>query len=167
MVRILSSKEAEPLLLLGNKYQKGVLTIPCKKNNEKINSFEISRLQTEVTPKITGNSLIINVSIKVEGSASEIVCASLETREEYDNFQKNVKNKVETKLQQAIKLLQEEKVDAIGIGNIIYRKHPALWKQRWKTNWGKHFAKSKFTTNVDVKILEKGNYGNKPFSVNE
>lgn len=167
MVRILSSKEVEPLLLVVNKYQKGVLTIPCKKDSKKVNAFEVSLLQTEMTPKMKGNSLIINVSTKIEGSVTEMVCSSLETKKEYEDFQKNVKIKVKTKLQQAIKLLQKEKVDVIGVGNIIYRKNPVLWKRKWKKHWGKHFAKSKFTINVNVKIIERGNSGNKPFTINE
>ncbi|MFC4768662.1 Ger(x)C family spore germination protein [Effusibacillus consociatus] len=166
MVDLLSPTDAENLMILVNQYKSGVIEIPCEKQGKEdkksMESFEVRSVQTKVTPRIKGNSLTVHVSAKIEGSTSELRCSSLLTKEQAKAFEEKIKKRVEQNLRKTIEFLQKEKVDAIGLGNKIYIKDPALWES-WKEKWDQHFAASRFEIDVDVKVANTGMNVGKPF----
>ncbi|MFP3123759.1 Ger(x)C family spore germination protein [Ectobacillus funiculus] len=167
MVSLISSKETESLLMLINKYERGMIEIPCNMNNKKrkkeLEAVEIRDVKTKTTPVIQGNSLTIHVSSKMEGSITELRCSSLLTESEVNSFNKKFTKTVEDDLQKLITHLQKNKIDVLGIGNQIYNQKPAAW-EKWKNDWDQHFADSRFEIKVDGNILNTGMNIGKPSS---
>ncbi|CAM4138286.1 Ger(x)C family spore germination protein [Paenibacillus alkaliterrae] len=167
MAGLISSKNAEGLLMLANQYGNGIIEFPCtdpkKEKRNKKESFEIGQMKTEITPKIIGDSVNVHVSAKIGGSVGDLLCSKLETKEQEQAFAQTAGEAVKREMEQVIELLQKKKLDAIGIGDRIYRKDSRLW-QRWKPNWGERFARIQFEIDVEVKVRDTGMNIGKPMS---
>ncbi|MEW9700219.1 Ger(x)C family spore germination protein [Paenibacillus sp. SI8] len=156
----------ESLVMLLDKYESGILEFPCTGSSEdpkkSMESLEVTSIKTKIKTEIKENEAIIHVMSDIEGSLGEFRCATLKTEEDELLFEQNIGKIVERKLRRTIAYLQNEKIDAIGVGNQIYRKDPALWK-RWKPTWGERFAESRITVDVKVNILNSGMKISSPF----
>ncbi|MEC0236353.1 Ger(x)C family spore germination protein [Paenibacillus kribbensis] len=163
---ILSSKDTGSLLMLINKYKSGILEYPCtettgeKKTRKE--SYEIYSLDTKVTTSIKENEVTIHVLTKIKGAVGELRCSSLKSIEEGRQIENKINELVKRDILKVTQLLQKERMDAIGIGNQIYRKNPSLWK-RWKPSWNERFAESRFEVVVETKILNTGMDVGTPF----
>ncbi|UKS28250.1 Ger(x)C family spore germination protein [Paenibacillus sp. HWE-109] len=162
---VITPAHTESLLMVLNKYQNGILEFPCKEeSNYKMNkeSFEVSSLDTKVTPKFNGNEMTVEVRTKIKGTIGELHCSSLKTKEDGQQFQVRVSKQVESNIRKMIKYIQNEKMDAIGIGNQIYRRNSKLWKD-WKPSWDEHFSEIHFDVHVEVNVLNSGMEIGTPF----
>lgn len=167
LVSLIPARETESLLMLINKYERGMIEIPCNRNNKKrkkeLEAVEVRDVKTKITPVIKGNSLTIHVSSKMEGTITELRCSSLLTESEVKSFNKKFVKTVESDLQRLITHQQKNKIDILGIGNQIYNEKPVLW-EKWKNDWDQHFVDSRFEIEVDGNILNTGMNIGKPSS---
>ncbi|CAG7613675.1 Spore germination protein B3 [Paenibacillus solanacearum] len=162
---ILTPSNTQYWLMLTDRYKSGVIEFPCgddtKKNGKE--SLEVMSLKTIVKPVILNDTLEIRVRTKIKGSVSELQCSSLDTKEETDRFEDHIKKTVERGMRNMIAVLQKRQLDALGIGDQIYRKNPQLWR-RWKPDWGERFAQSRFVIELEVNVLNTGMTVGNPFS---
>ncbi|MFE8065174.1 Ger(x)C family spore germination protein [Priestia aryabhattai] len=150
----ISPQNMQRFLMLINQPGSGILEIPCADRTIK-NSFEVVSVKTKMKPKIMGNSTTVHVTTKIEGSIAELNCYTVETTENEKEFAKAVEKLVKQEMETLIEQLQNQKLDAIGIGNIIYRNNPKLWGDLEK-DWGEHFADIRFMIDVKVKVRDTG-----------
>ncbi|CAG7633095.1 Spore germination protein B3 [Paenibacillus allorhizosphaerae] len=153
------------LLMLTDRYESGVIEFPCSgesKENGK-ESLEVVSLKTSVKPVIVNDTLEIRVRTKITGSVAELRCSSLDTKEKTKQFEDHIKKTVESGMRNMIAVLQKRKLDALGIGDQVFRKNPQLWR-RWKPDWGERFADSRFVIEIEVNVLNTGMTVGNPFS---
>lgn len=157
--------KVETLQMMLNKYQSGIMDIPCpnpSKQKQKIEAVEVVSFSSKWQPTvIKENSLKVLVKVNMEVAVAELICSKLETVQDEKNFAKKVEGQMKQKIMETTDWLKKNKFDAIGLGNKIYQKNPPLWKQ-WKKNWPDRFANSEFDIDVEVKVINSGTIISKP-----
>ncbi|MDQ8733521.1 Ger(x)C family spore germination protein [Paenibacillus sp. LHD-38] len=162
MVGLLDNKGTESLVALTDQYKNGIIETACPNPNKR-ETILAESFKTKITPEIKEDSVDVHVSVKIDGIVGELVCTTLTDKEGFQRFSDKIENSVEQQLQNTIELLQKKKLDAIGIGNLIHRQNPALWK-RWKPDWEERFARAKFNVDVEVNVLNTGMNIGKPYA---
>ncbi|MBJ6361458.1 Ger(x)C family spore germination protein [Paenibacillus sp. GCM10012307] len=156
---IVSPADSQPLLMLLNRYNKGIIKLSCPESKggkgHIRESFEIISIKTKLKPKIQGDQLTIQVKSNMRGSVSELHCTTLITAEEEQKMRVRVEEEVKSEMKAMIGRLQKRRLDVVNIGNMIYRHYPRLWK-KWKPTWEERFATAKFDISIDVHILNTG-----------
>ncbi|RXZ81713.1 Ger(x)C family spore germination protein [Paenibacillaceae bacterium] len=159
MVELLKERDTEALMMLTQRYRFGIIEFPCMKHdNEQVlskESFEVLTFHSSVTPTLTDDSVSIKVQISMEGTVGELRCSHLKTNSDMEHFEQIVEDTIEQQITHTINVLKRKKVDAIGIGNQLYRKNPKRWKQL-EPDWEERFARSEFEVDVKVKVLSTG-----------
>ncbi|UUZ86616.1 Ger(x)C family spore germination protein [Paenibacillus sp. P26] len=156
MVMEVPPKMLESLLMLKDRYQKGVIEVECpgesKKKLKKVEAVEVESLKTKLGVKISGDAVAVEVSTKLKGYTGELLCTTLKTPDDVTKFNERVRKTVEKEIRRTIALIQKQKLDALGIGDRIYRHAPAKWK-RWEPEWEERFAAVPFTVKVEASII--------------
>ncbi len=162
---LITPSDTEMLLMLLNQYKKGVLEFPCDGSatkDRKMESFEVTSLSTRLKPVVRGEALSVDVHTKIKGSIGELRCSTLKSEADGERFQSKVSEHVKTRMEAIVAKLQKQQIDALGIGNKIYGKHPQLWKA-WKPTWDDRFARTGFHFEVEVDMLNTGSKSGIPF----
>lgn len=157
MVGELRSYQTERAMMLMDKYKQGVLLLPCPgsagESPLRNESIEVDQVRTKVRATPADDGLVIGVHVDMRGKMNELVCTSFKTREDERKFVQRVERETEEQLEETISLLQKRRVDLLGIGNLLYRRHAKLWKT-WKAdNWRERFASARVNVKVDF-VLE-------------
>ncbi|WP_332629518.1 Ger(x)C family spore germination protein [Halalkalibacter flavus] len=159
MIDRLSTADVHNLLILTDEYLSGTIEYPCEgeeyKQKNRKDSLEVTRLKTKVSSNFSKTPPTIHFSTKVQGHLGELQCWTMATDEERQELQVHIENSIKTQLGAFIKYLQDEKLDVIGIGNILYRKDPKQWKQH-EDNWEQIFSEINFEIDVEVNIISTG-----------
>ncbi|MEK3722450.1 Ger(x)C family spore germination protein [Paenibacillus sp. FSL H8-0034] len=170
LVDILDETDTEAFMMLTDQYISGILEFPCinstKDQVQNKESFEVLSFNSKVTPKVEDDVVSIGVSIRIEGTVGELRCSLLKTKEDVERYEHTISDMVKKQLQHTISIFKRQELDAIGIGNQIYRKNPKLWKHLEPT-WNKRLAHSQFQINVDVQVLSTGMNVGTPFGTKE
>jgi spore germination protein KC len=159
MVDILKEKDTEAFMMLMDRYIYGILEFPClnesEKHPKKKESLEVITFNSTFTPTIENGSISVGVNISIEGTIGELRCSHIKTNKDMKKFEEHIVDHVEQQVKHATAFLTTKKIDALGIGNRIYRKHPQLWKEL-EPQWNDKLAQVKFDIDVDVKVLSTG-----------
>jgi len=164
MAGMVSPENMKGFLMLTNQTKSGIIEIDCEEDNRiQKDTFEIVSVKSKMKPKIIGNSITVKIVTKIEGSIGELHCHKVDKPEQEIAFAKAVEKTVKREMETIIEQLQEKKLDAIGIGDKIYRKNPQLWG-KLKKNWGEEFSELRFVINVQAKVRDTGMNTGKPIS---
>jgi spore germination protein KC len=169
MIDQLSGIETQGLLMLREQFERGNIKIPCKNgsNENKFDNIEVYLLGSKVSPKVEGDKVIVDVSLQFEVTLREILCnTQLETAQDVEDLAGDIEEQIEKNLLNTIKILQENKVDVINVGNKVYQSQPKLWKTI-KDKWDDMFANSEFVFDISVDIVGSGSTNYKPFLKND
>ncbi|MBD2847586.1 Ger(x)C family spore germination protein [Paenibacillus sp. IB182496] len=161
LTTVLGGKDTEGLLMLTNRYKRGSIEFPCTENAvtadqlQRQESFEVQEYKAKVTPYLQEDRVVVKVDIRLRGSVGELRCSSLRALQEVDAYQASIADQIKQRLQTVVGMLQRERLDSLGIGNRIYRRHPALWS-KWEDDWERRFAEAEFEIAVHVDVLDTG-----------
>jgi spore germination protein KC len=131
MVHWVNPEKAEYLLMLANKYKYGVLEIPCsqRSSDPRKETIEVLMARVNMHPVIRESRISVQFDVNIQGSIGELVCTSIRNFEDEQTFVEKVELYVEEKLESVMNMLQQQGVDAIGLGHRLSLRHPARWKQ--------------------------------------
>jgi spore germination protein KC len=167
---ILKEKDTEAFMMMSGRYNNGILEFPCINSTEdqvqNKESFEVLAFNSKVTPTVKEDVVSIDVKIRMEGTVGELRCSLLKSKKDIEHFENRISDQVVQQIQHAISIFKREKLDAIGIGNQIYRRNPKLWK-RLEPTWDKILAQSQFHVEVDIDVLSTGMNVGTPFGTKE
>lgn len=161
VVGTLAPSQMHAYLLLQNKFVSGIVPIPCEKNEQQAESFEIQAAKSTLTPHMNGDSLTVAVSLNVGGTVRELVCTSLQKPEDHEAFRGKIEAELKRQLDETVRSTQKQKADILGIGNTLYKQNPRAWAEL-KTDWGERFAQIRFEYRIHVVITNTGLGGSKP-----
>ncbi|WP_236343015.1 Ger(x)C family spore germination protein [Paenibacillus plantiphilus] len=166
MIGSLSGKSMESLTMLTNQYRKGVLQfmpVPSEKDEiQGVENIEVEEVRTNWKLAIEGDAVRAVLKVNVVGNIGELKYTKLETREDELKLRMQVQQSVKNQLHKIISLLQKKRIDLLDLGNRIYREKPQLWK-KWKPDWERRFAESKFDIEVSVDLKSTLTTIGKPF----
>jgi spore germination protein KC len=155
MIGKIAPDQVHSYLMLLGKFRSGIVPVPCGKNEEQSESFEVQTTETKLVTHIDQEALSVTVKMNVSGTVRELVCSSLMKPEDHAAFQGKVEATLERQMREFIQLLQKRKADVLGIGNELYKKHPRLWKS-WKEGWDDRFSQLRFEYSIQVHIANTG-----------
>lgn len=157
MAGTVAPKDVEGLLMLSDRFQSGIIQIPCSRTsnekNKRMETMEVFLFNVNVKPNVKGDSLKVDVSIQIAASTGELYCSDLTTTKGEQLFLKSAEAAVEEKIKRTVKLLQDKKVDVIGIGNKIYSQNPQQWKTL-RDDWDELFSGAKFNYHIEVELID-------------
>lgn len=107
-----------------------------------------------ITSKININNNKPTINIKATGNIIENNCdIDLNNQNTINDIKKDIKIQIKKLIKKGINYTQEEKVDVIGIGNLIYKKNPSYYNKI--EDWNNYFSKLDIGINVDIDINYK------------
>lgn len=164
---IVSPQDSQMIHMLRNQFKSGIIRVPCEGQSDSSdankNSVEVLSFHSKLKPQIDGESVKLHIFLQISGAIGEMRCMKLKTPEDEKKFAATVARTVEESVSEALNRMKKKKLDLIGLGDRIYRKHPALWK-RWRSNWGERFAGAEIDIHTKVKIKNSGTAIPKPLS---
>ncbi|CAN7657739.1 Ger(x)C family spore germination protein [Paenibacillus sp. LjRoot153] len=168
IAEIIPPTELKAFLLLTHQFHGSIIVTSCDGHNGDNShslqeSFEVSHGSTKVTTSLKNNAVTVNIKAKLIGAAGELSCTAINTDKEEQVYKTNLENQIKKEILTFIHHLQSKRLDAIGIGNMIYAKNPRLWLA-WKEDWGDRFADVQFHIQVDVTVTNSGMSGGKPLT---
>lgn len=150
-----NSKETRGLLWVREEVEGGILSIPALNGNGKIGLEILKKAKVEMTPKITGAGIQINLRVK---SAVNIV----EMMDQTDIHEKNLsrikllaEKAVKKEIQSAIDRAKDMQVDIFGFDEAVHRKNPRYWKTHQK-DWDRNFSSLPIQINVNLDLQNIG-----------
>ncbi|WP_248928241.1 Ger(x)C family spore germination protein [Paenibacillus hamazuiensis] len=155
---LMPPSKVEILQMLLNEYESGMIDIPCGAETESggiKEAVEVVSARSSWRPVIGEDSVIVSGKLKMDVAITELSCSRVEKVEEEQQFAKKVEETVERRIAETIDWLKNKKFDALGLGDKVYKKNPALWKQ-WKEGWDDRFASSEFHFDVKVRVINSG-----------
>ncbi|MCR2804598.1 Ger(x)C family spore germination protein [Paenibacillus soyae] len=159
----LPASKVEGYLMLVDKYKTGVVEIRCPGKKNVGETAELLALDSRMKHRMQGDNVAASVSIQGEISINELRCTKIGSKEEEEAFVGKVEAEVKRQAQQTLQILQKQKIDAIGLGNLIYRKKPKEW-ERLKADWNNTFAAIPFEVKVKLKLITGGTISSKTLS---
>ncbi|WP_349408331.1 Ger(x)C family spore germination protein [Pseudalkalibacillus sp. SCS-8] len=148
--------QTEALLMLLNEYGSGIVEVPCKSDPGLKEAVELGTANTDMKTHLGKKGEVsVKVSIKLEGSIGELKCTSIDKSEKVAKYNRKVEKVVKANVEQTIQQMQEDKVDLLGLGNAIFRKHPKQW-MKMKKDWPETFSKTAFEVDVKMNIVNSG-----------
>jgi len=155
-----TSAVVEPLLMLRNEYENGIVEVPCPEvgggdSGKSKETIEVTRVATKLRFAFRGDALAVTIRSIVQGSIGDLGCSRIETPGEEAAFVARAQQELNREMNEVIAKMKADQLDAIGLGNRLYRKHPAIWKS-WKDDWGSRFAASTFDVQATIDILHTG-----------
>lgn len=154
MEMLVSPLETEYLLMLINRFKYGVIRLPCE-HNEGSEAIYINNLQTKMKPLIRGNELEVELKTYISGAIAELKCTRIQKEEDELKLVRRFEKEITSSMDELLTKLQQNKMDALGIGNQIYRREPSIW-MRWKKDWPQRFSKANINVNVRISISNHG-----------
>lgn len=154
----LNREEGQGIPWIMNDIKRTTIVFSCEgeKRREELSSFMVERSRTQLKPNLSMGKLTMSINIEANGSLIETTCnldlkKSESLRKLEKHIEEQIKNKVETSFQAAIKM----KADILGFGNEFHKFYPQAWKKLSK-NWGNEFAEMRVEVKVKVKIQQTG-----------
>jgi len=132
--------------------QSTLLSVPC----DEFNTFnlEITKSRMKNKIEIKNGKPVIHLTYTAQGNIGELGCSiDLSKPEEIDKLQSIFEEEAIKNAKVTLEKLQKEfKSDIIGIGEMIHKKNPKVWKSL-KEDWDSHFENLEIE--VDAKFVIK------------
>ncbi|MFI3226446.1 MAG: Ger(x)C family spore germination protein [Clostridia bacterium] len=151
----LDENQTKMLAILQNETEKGVL---LEENAENTYSFNLISAKTEIIPKYENGEInfYFDVKMKVE-LIQQNWNFQYENQQNLLEIQKNIANTMQNNINM---LINEQKnsglADFLGLGNMVYRKYPELWKTEISQDYENFIKNLNYTLNVDCEIVGTG-----------
>ena len=143
--------ESRGINLALNKIDAMIIKYKCKKNYL---VAEISGVTSKIDVKIN-NNIEPSIKINASGDIIENNCdIDLTNPDVIDDVEKDVEKQIKNLVTKGIKYIQSEKVDSIGIGNLVYKQNPSYYKKI--DDWNNYFSNLDVNIKVDANINSKG-----------
>ncbi|WP_168122996.1 Ger(x)C family spore germination protein [Paenibacillus sp. HB172176] len=161
MKAVMPSSKVEGFKLLRNKYNSGVIEMKCPGEKELKESVEVLNVDVALKPRLSQDTLVVNVSVKGDLAIGELTCSTIESMKEEKAFLDRVSKAIQVQMEDTLAFLQKNKMDVIGVGNHIYRNNPKAW-QGVEKDWDQIFADAEFQIRIKLRLVTGGAYRAKP-----
>lgn len=156
LTRWLHGKNARGVLWVQNKVQQTPVNINWKNNNKPL-AFFVIRGKSIIKSKLEKNKPVMKVHIEAEGDIREAdIQIDLTNPNIIFQLEKLAEKEIKKEIMATIKMIQKEKTDVFGFGDVIHRTSPKVWKQL-KNDWNDvGFPELKVDVDVDAFIRRTG-----------
>jgi spore germination protein KC len=104
-----------------------VIVFPCSRDSKEeaglLGSYLVKRVQTRVTPQLSGDQINVQVEIEAEGSVQEAACKlELKTQEELSLLEEQIEGQIVDSVTRAFEAGKKMKADVLGLGMAFRQK---------------------------------------------
>lgn len=166
LTQYLDQRDTRSLAILQGQGRAAPITIPCKDATQADIGMTLRVLQsdTRITPSYYGNRM--HFRVKVRGIVEFVrLCPNQKIDlQNVKRLEATINQHVTFELQSLVSRLQNQNVDAVHFGDLIYRTNPSFW-HRIQPQWQSSIYKSAIVT-YDVKfhVIRYGLSTDSPFS---
>lgn len=160
----LADRETRGLLYVINKAKVGVIPIKLHRHLVPDVSFLMTGARSTITPQVWNDQIVsFAILIKAEGNLGEHeMTEQIATPAKLAEVEAKVAQEIKAMVEDSIRQAQQELMaDIFGLGEVLHRKHPKLWKEL-KKNWKAIFPTVEVTVTVEAKIRRTGEIGSSP-----
>lgn len=151
LVGYLTLTESRGLLWVLNEIKGGIIVVKSPDGEGEV-SLEILRASSKITPEIKDGKPFFTVKIKEEGNLDEQKCAeNLTTLTAWAALEQNQVGVIRQEVKAALQKAQELNADIFGLGEVVQRKYPALWKEL-ELHWDEVFPQLEIKIVVETKL---------------
>lgn len=120
-------------------------------------SMEVHKVDSKVTSDVSGEKINFHVEVNIMGTINEQTSGDdLTDEQEKSRIEQMLAMKAEDEMRQVVRKAQEEfRTDIFGFGDIVFMKHPKLWRQIGD-KWGAVFPEVQVDYRVNVTIKRFG-----------
>lgn len=152
----LSPRDTMYYLFIVDKIKNGVISFPIENSEESV-SMEIKGSKTDTKVSFNQNTLYIDVSVRVELNIMEVK-SQLDILNSYerDKLEALTEEYLEERITELFKKVQSQnKIDIFGLGDLLYKKDPDLWR-KLEVNWDELFQDASIEVKVQTDIISSG-----------
>lgn len=132
-----------------------IITIPCNENNTY--NLETLKIKSKYNAIIKNKIISFNIDLDFYTNAAEIGCeVDLKHEKHLDELENKFEEYIiDTSFDIVYKLQKDFGSDIIGLGEVVHRKYPDLWKD-YSMDWNKHFESVEINIKANVEIKRPG-----------
>ncbi|MGE5398326.1 MAG: Ger(x)C family spore germination protein [Chitinophagales bacterium] len=149
----LSPLETQGLLILTGKADEGVIPVKFKSSTTNV-SYVFRKNKSKIKPVIDGNRIRFEITLHGNGDLLEDGELKLD-KTDYDVITKRVNREIERRCYLSIKKIQALNSDIMGLGNIVHRTQPEVWRQVGE-QWDDIFPTIEVTVKASSIIEQNG-----------
>lgn len=166
LVGFLSPEETKGIAWILNNTEKTLVTVNEPQNITKKVSVETTNVKSKTIAEIRDGIPCITIKVTGNGSIAE---EGTETSLNIDEFKKNVKKLVDSKISEEIysgvnKVQKQYNSDVLYFGKTVHVQHNKEWESNLKKNWENIFPNIPVTVLVDINIIDS-TLNQEPFKV--
>lgn len=136
------------------------LFLPCYKNLDKYLVLKIDTPKTKINLDIENNKLKYTLNVTGTGSINETNCKlDLNDPNVIENINNSASAEIYDLINNSVNEVFKYKSDIFGLGNILYKKDPKLWKKLEK-DWNNNLDKLDIKVESKINIKSKGSLKN-------
>ncbi|MDA7026472.1 Ger(x)C family spore germination protein [Bacillus sp. CLL-7-23] len=144
----LTGKIARGVLWIRGRVKKTHVNIKWNHQEDAV-TYDLTRQKTKVTPQLKNGKLKMVVHVDTEGDVGEVnTSIRLEDPKVLHQIEQKIEKKLKKQLEETVRFAQENKIDVLQFGDIVYRSQPNMWKKIEKQWNDKHFPQ----LDVDISI---------------
>jgi len=164
-VTVIPERDTEGFMLLRGQSQGMDVNVPCP-HSPTGNGVRILNTTTRVHPLQTTTGLKFVVTVRGQAELVRVCSGDRVTPQFVEQLGQATSRLLQGKMERAMALLQQNRVDGVQFGNQLFRRNPRLWRQV-ANHWQDTFATAKVVYDVKVNILRTGLTLNAPEAVTE
>ncbi|KRF07161.1 hypothetical protein ASG89_17605 [Paenibacillus sp. Soil766] len=164
MVDKLTGDENDGYLMLTNRYNYGLIEVPCgnsSENKQKTETLEVTDFSSNLDYQFVNDKLVVSVKAMAKGSARELKCTNFKSVDAETAFVKKTEEIIVDQMKQTFENLQEKKLDIFLIANRVYQNNESLWN-KIESEWEDYFSHASFDARVTLNLENTGTSAGKP-----
>ncbi|WP_436235213.1 Ger(x)C family spore germination protein [Paenibacillus sp. LjRoot153] len=164
MVDKLTGDENDGYLMLTNRYNYGLVEVPCgnsAENKQKNEIVEVTAFSSNLKYQFVKDKLVVSVKATAKGSARELKCTAFDSVDAETAFVKKTEEIIVDRMKRTFEDLQKKKLDIFLIGNRVYQNNETLWN-KIEPEWENYFSHASFDARVTLNLENTGTSAGKP-----
>ncbi|MBS3937857.1 MAG: Ger(x)C family spore germination protein [Peptococcaceae bacterium] len=145
----------QTFVLLTGTTKMGSLNITNPADPKSIMGIAIANFQARFEIKIEGDKVEVEILPRVKAIVREVSGSYILRDRGLEPIAQNIEQEVNRQVIAVMSFLQEQKADALGIGDMIRRQQPDVWA-RLEPRWGQLFPQITVSVNTEAEITSTG-----------
>ncbi|CAH1218360.1 Spore germination protein A3 [Paenibacillus plantiphilus] len=156
LVGWINAEDSMGAMWLANRVKRTTVPFACEPSRKKDSTLRIIQTSTRVSPEPKGNSFIINVHAKVNGTLYEYNCdADMAKPETIAQIEKAIAAEIERTMMKGWKAISEQRADIVGFGGAVHEKYPKRWREI-ASSWNEQLGQLQIKCHVRVHVNQTG-----------
>lgn len=151
LVGFMRGQETKGYFRASNHMSGSIEAIACGK--QRMVTFENISNKTKIKPNVDQQlHAAIQIEISADLNLTSIQCDDIKINPDtIADWEKALNSHIAKDVERYIQFSQKYKVDLLGIGEMVHRRHPDVWR-KLKGDWAESYAKASFSVKVNARI---------------